>query len=80
MVDDASIRAHLLAELEKVDWARTGLTNIVVLNGVIQLWGVITDEAQRKLIFLAAQQTPGARAVEDHLMLVQPSTFEALMS
>ena len=31
-------------------------------------------------IGIAAWKTPGVRAVEDHLMLVQPTAFAALMS
>lgn len=78
--DDVSIRSHLLAELDRAGWARAGLINVVVLEGVIQLWGVITDEGQRRPIRLIAEKTPGAKVVEDHLMLVQPAAFEALMS
>jgi CBS domain-containing protein len=79
-VDDASVRLRLQAELDRQNWAPASLINIVVLNGVVQLWGVITDETQRHAIRAAAEGTPGAKAVEDHLMLVQPTAFSALMS
>jgi CBS domain-containing protein len=79
-IDDASVRLHLQDELNRQNWAPSSLINIVVLNGIIQLWGVITDEGQRRAIRVAAQNTPGAREVEDHLMLVQPTAFAALMS
>jgi CBS domain-containing protein len=78
--DDASIRGHLIAELNRQGWSPSSLINVVVLKGVVQLWGVITDEGQRNGIRAAAESTPGARAVEDHLMLVQPTAFAALMS
>ena len=78
-MDDASMRLHLQGELDRQNAAASSLINIVVLNGVIQLWGVITDEAQRKTIGIAARKTPGVRAVEDHLMMVQPTAFAALM-
>jgi CBS-domain-containing membrane protein len=79
-MDDTSMRLHLQGELDRQNAAASSLINIVVLNGVIQLWGVITDEGHRKAIGIAARKTPGVRAVEDHLMLVQPTAFAALMS
>lgn len=79
-LDDASIRVHLLAELDRQNWAQARLINVVVLDGLIQLWGVVTDERQRQAVRVAAESTPGAKAVEDHLMLVQPTAFETLMS
>ena len=79
VMDDASMRLHLQGELDRQNAAASTLINIVVLNGVIQLWGVITNEDQRKTISIAARKTPGVRAVEDHLMLVQPTAFAALM-
>jgi CBS domain-containing protein len=79
-LDDASVRAHLLEELERQSWAPTSLINVIVLKGVIQLWGVITDERQRQAIRAAAENTPGAIAVDDHLMLVQSTGFETRMS
>jgi CBS domain-containing protein len=78
--DDASMRSHLMAELNRHTWAPSRLINVVILDGVIQLWGVITEEGQRNAIRVAAENTPGAKAVEDHLMLVQPTAFGALMS
>jgi CBS-domain-containing membrane protein len=79
-MDDASMRLHLQGELDRQNAAASSLINIVVLKGVIQLWGVITDEGHREAIGSAAWKTPGVRAVEDHLMLVQPTAFAALMS
>jgi len=70
--DDAKIRDHLLAELRRQPWVPAGLIDIVVRNGVIHLWGTIFDERQRKGIRVAAENTPGAKAVEDHLVWVEP--------
>jgi CBS domain-containing protein len=80
VIDDASIRTRLTAELNRRGWSTSGLINVVVLNGVVQLWGVITEEEQRKAIRFAAENTSGAKAVEDHLMLVRTTAFAALMS
>ena len=53
--DDANIRQNLLAELERQKWAPIGLLNIIVQNGVVDLWGSITDEREREAIIVAAK-------------------------
>ena len=45
--DDAAIRERLLAEMQKEQWAPAATTNVVVHDGVVELWGVIIDERQR---------------------------------
>jgi CBS domain-containing protein len=71
-LDDASIQKHLLAELEKQSWAPVALINVIVRNGVVHLWGALTDERQRQGIRVAAENTPGVKRVEDHLVWVEP--------
>ena len=69
---DQVIREHLLAELNKQPWAPISLVNIVVRNGLVGLWGVITDERQREALIVAAENTNGVQGVEDHLSWVEP--------
>jgi CBS-domain-containing membrane protein len=69
---DSAIREQLQTELDRQPWAPVTLINIVVRNGVVQLWGSITDEAQRAALIVAAENTPGVRKVEDHLVWVEP--------
>jgi len=71
-VDDATIQKHLIAELEKQPWAPVALINVIVRNGVVHLWGSLTDERQRRGIRVAAENTPGVKRVEDHLVWVEP--------
>jgi len=73
-LSDAGIRERLMAEMEKEEWAPTGMTNIVVLNGVVELWGTIFDERQRAALKVAAENIPGVKAVKDHLVWVEPTS------
>jgi len=73
-VDDASIRALLLRELERQNWAPIALVDVVVRNGVVHLWGSILDERQRQGIRVAAENTRGVKGVEDHLVWVEPTS------
>ena len=72
--DDATIRETLLAEMQKVDWAPVAMTNVVVRDGVVELWGAIVDERQREAMKVAAENIPGVKAVNDHLVWVEPTT------
>lgn len=79
-VDDASIRDRLNAELDKAPWAPAAMVDVVVRNGVVHLWGTIIDERQRQGIRVAAENTPGVKAVEDHLVWVEPTSGVVLGS
>jgi CBS domain-containing protein len=72
--DDATIRERLLAEMQKEKWAPAAMTNVVVHDGVVELWGVIIDERQRAALKVAAENIPGVKTVMDHLVWVEPSS------
>lgn len=72
--DDASIRERLLAELKRQSWAPVGLIDVVVKDGVVKLSGALTDERERQAIRIAAENIPGVKKVEDHLVWIEPNT------
>ena len=72
--NDVAIREALLAELKKADWAPVAMTNVVVSNGVVELWGAIFDERQRDAMKVAAENIPGVKAVHDHLAWIEPNS------
>ena len=77
-LDDATIRDRLVAEMKREEWAPSGTANVVVRNGVVDLWGVIVDERQREALKVAAENTPGVKAVKDHLVWVEPMSGTTL--
>lgn len=72
--DDAAIRVRLLAELEKQAWAPAAFINPIVKDGVVELWGTITDERERQAIRVATENIPGVKAVRDQLVWVEPTS------
>jgi CBS domain-containing protein len=72
VVGDEDIRRHILAELAKASWAPRQGVEITVSNGVVDLNGVILDEKERAALRVAAENVPGVKAVEDHLVWVEP--------
>jgi CBS-domain-containing membrane protein len=67
---DRTIRERLLAELEHEKWAPIGALDVIVRNGVVELWGAITDERERQALIVAAQNIAGVKDVRDHLVWV----------
>jgi len=72
--DDVTIREKLLTEFQKEIWAPAAMTNVVVRDGVVELWGVIVDERQREAMKVAAENIPGVKSVNDHLVWVEPTS------
>jgi CBS-domain-containing membrane protein len=71
---DETIREALLAEMQKQDWAPAATTNVIVRDGVVELWGVIIDERQREALKVAAENVPGVKGVKDHMFWIEPTS------
>lgn len=71
---DAVIREQLLAEMQKEQWAPVATANVIVRDGVVELWGMIVDERQREALKVAAENIPGVKAVKDHLVWIEPTS------
>ena len=69
-LSDKEIRDRLMAHLRTQSWAHTGLMNVSVNDGVVDLWGLSESETERKAIRVAAETTPGVRSVNDHMMIL----------
>jgi CBS-domain-containing membrane protein len=76
--DDGAIRDRILAELATQAWAPQ--INVVVRDGVVELWGVITDERERQAFVVAAENVAGVKLVHDHLVLIEPMSGMILQS
>jgi osmotically-inducible protein OsmY len=70
--DDRTVRNALLDTLEKESWAPLATLNVTVSGGIVDLWGTISDEQERRAIAVIAENTPGVKKVNDHLVYVEP--------
>jgi len=71
---DEAIRTRLLTELANEAWAPVALIDVMVRNGVVELWGAITEERQRAALVAAAENVPGVKAVHEHLNWIDPTS------
>ena len=69
---DEAIREAVLAELDRQSWAPRHMIDVVVRNGVVELWGAVIDSEQRKAARVVAETVPGVKAVKSHIVWVEP--------
>jgi CBS domain-containing protein len=69
---DITIRTRLMQELQKHSWAPLVAIDIVVTDGIVKLSGAIFDDRQRQALRVAAENIPGVKEVEDHLIWIEP--------
>ena len=69
---DLTIRTKLMAELKKQPWSPLVAIDIVVTDGVVKLSGAIFDDRQRQALRVAAENIPGVKKIEDHLVWIEP--------
>jgi CBS domain-containing protein len=72
--DDSTIRDRILDTLAKEPWAPRTTLNVTVIGGVVDLWGTIGNDQERRAICVIAENTPGVITVIDHLVFVEAYT------
>ena len=66
-VPDAKLRDKIMAHLKAQPWAHTSLLNVTVNDGIVDIWGITRSEAEKQALRVAAETTPGVRAVNDNV-------------
>jgi CBS domain-containing protein len=70
--DDRAIRERLLETIRSAEWVTDTFVNVMVIDGVVHLWGGFESEVQRDALRVAAERIPGVREVKDHLGRLPP--------
>jgi CBS domain-containing protein len=70
--DDETIRNKVLAEFDRQRWAPRQMIDVVVRNGVVELWGTVFDARERDAARVAAETVPGVKTVRSHLTWIEP--------
>jgi CBS domain-containing protein len=77
-LNDMAIRDALLTQFEKLTWTPAALVDPVVKDGVVELWGTITEESQREALKVCARNIPGVKRVVSHLTWIEPMSGMAI--
>ena len=68
--DDRHIRDQVLAEFRRHPWGLGSESNVVVTEGIVHLWGLVSTEEEQTALRVAAEEIPGVRRVEDHTIQI----------
>jgi CBS-domain-containing membrane protein len=71
-LDDRAIRDEVLRLLERDGWTAHSRLNVIVRNGVAELWGLVDSEEARRAIRVAVESVPGVAGVKDNLGRIPP--------
>jgi osmotically-inducible protein OsmY len=66
---DEGLRTKILTSFKDMPWANRPF-NIVVHDGIVELWGMVYSAEERNAIRVAAESTPGVSSVKDNLRIV----------
>ena len=73
---DMVLRTAFLRHLAAQRWADASRLNVIVHDGLVELWGVVNSDAEKQATRVAAESMVGVRAVIDHL-IVEPREVKA---
>jgi len=68
--DDATIRARIREQIDAQPWGPRASVDVRVENGVVELFGSITDERERNALKVLAENVAGVKEVRDRLVWV----------
>lgn len=68
--DDRDIRQAILEEIDENTGVLGDRLNIIVIDGRVQLWGLVDGEVEKMAVQVAAENTPGVKTVDNHLGLM----------
>ena len=66
-IDDTALREQVLANISSKAWARPSLINAIVHDGAVELWGIVSTEAEKTAVRVSAEVTPGVKSVTDNV-------------
>ena len=72
VVADADIRDRILAEISRQPWGPRAGVDVRVKDGIVELFGSITDDRERNALLVLAENTSGVKGVRDKLVWVEP--------
>ena len=64
---DERLRQSVLADVHGQSWSSSRRCDVVVIGGVVHLWGMAPNDAVRSAYIEAAKRIPGVKGIESHM-------------
>jgi CBS domain-containing protein len=74
--DDRELRERVLQAIREQPFGAPWLVSVVVNHGVVELWGAVYTDSERRTIRVAAEAVPGVTEIRDHLA-IRPVAYGA---
>jgi CBS domain-containing protein len=74
--DDSRIAEALRERIRAAPWAKPLVLSPTVVDGHVELWGIVRSETQRHALRVLAERTAGVQGVTDHLELWDPRSTQ----
>lgn len=68
--DDRQIRDAILEEVDENTGVWVDRINVIVTEGVVQIWGLVESQEEKMAVQVAAENTPGVKTVENNLGMI----------
>ena len=68
--ENGALQKAIWARIKQESWLQTALVNISVKDGVVELWGAVSSEAQRRALRVLVENVEGVQRVEDKVGLL----------
>ena len=69
---DRAIHSRILAAIDKETWGPRRTINVVVRDGMVELYGSIFDDRERNALRVLVENVPGVKSVQDHVVWIEP--------
>jgi CBS domain-containing protein len=73
--DDLAIREAVMARLDGKLWTKFAPINVIVRNGIVDIWGIVDSETVRQAVRVAVEETPGIRGINDNLSVQRVAAY-----
>ena len=67
---DTDIRTQVVSELDDLSWLHPTQLNVIVADGVVDVWGYVETADQKKALRVAIENVGGVKGVKDHVSVL----------
>jgi len=72
-VHDGDLQRVLNDKMKSQPWLDASFLNVIVENGTVQLWGLVSSDDQREALRTLVEETAGVKKVDDRLSVGRPA-------
>jgi CBS domain-containing protein len=68
--DNGALQKAIWARIQAEPWLKTAFVNLAVKDGVVELWGAVDSNEQRRALRVLVEGVDGVKRVDDHVGLL----------